>query len=364
MSKFKPDVKRILIHILFWICFVCFFGILWGSYEGKFVQEFSIIFTELPVRIIIVYLNLYFFIPRFLFPKKYLPYFSYLILSMILAGVAQRVIAYHLIYPVYFPDALKTGYLDWYKIIKYAVGLNTVLFFTTIVKILKGWYRDQQKSQELAKEKLEAELKLLKGQVHPHFLFNTLNNLYSLTLKKSDCAPEVVLKLSELMDYMLYDANANEVSLSKEVKYIKNYIALEKIRYGEKVEIQFNSRGALGNYKIAPLLLLPFIENSFKHGVSGEIDRAWISIDLQVKDNTLTYKVENSKSNSRTHTKREYAEGIGLKNLKKRLELTYPDYFDLKILEEENTYLAILKLNLLPLLENEKKEKTEQNVMV
>ena len=275
----QPMPFRIFLHSLFWVSYVCFFGFLWGSYDGAYVREFSIMLIELPVKMVIVYVNLYILIPRFLLTRKYAEFITWILLTMVLGGAVQRGVAYYFIYPTYYPDAL-TGYWNVVKIVKYGVGMNTVVFFTTLVKIMKYWYKDQIIAQNLAHEKLEAELKLLKGQIHPHFLFNTLNNLYSLTLKKADCAPEVVLKLSELMDYMLYDANAPQLSLKKEINYIKNYISLEKIRYGDRADISFDVKGEVESYQIAPLLLLPFIENSFKHGVSGEIEKDWISLDL------------------------------------------------------------------------------------
>jgi LytS/YehU family sensor histidine kinase len=145
---------------------------------------------------------------------------------------------------------------------------------------------------------------------------------------------------------MLYEASATQVALTKEIQYIQNYLTLEKIRYADRVEINLNQRGQLSSYQIAPMLLLPFVENSFKHGVSGEIEKAWVSIDLSVKDNWLTYKVENTKSNDKGYAKRDYAEGIGLKNLQRRLEIIYPNRHELKIFAEESTYLAILKVQL------------------
>ncbi|NJO01699.1 MAG: histidine kinase, partial [Bacteroidia bacterium] len=335
------------LHGLFWISYLSFFGILWGSYEGAYLREFAMLAVQIPVAIGVVYLNLYGLIPRYLHQKDYPAYALYLGLAMIVAGGLQRIISYYIIDPYYFPQTLSWSLLSPYKIIKYAVGLNTVVFFTSIIKILQYWYADQQMAQQMTQEKLEAELKFLKGQIHPHFLFNTLNNLYALTLQKSDCAPEVVLKLSELMDYMLYQTNARLVTLKQEITYLKNYISLEKIRYGERVDIGFHVSGDLHAHRIAPLLLLPFIENSFKHGVSSELDKAWVSIDLTLRDNTLIYKVENSRSNQPVkHSRRDYAEGIGLDNLKRRLALIYKEGYDLKIFDEETTFLAVLKLNL------------------
>ncbi|HEY5826526.1 MAG TPA: histidine kinase, partial [Cyclobacteriaceae bacterium] len=210
------------------------------------------------------------------------------------------------------------------------------------------WYRHQQSAmlleqtaKELEKEKLAAELKLLKSQINPHFLFNTLNNLYALTLNHSSKSPEVVYKLSQLMSYMLYDSNQSEVSLEKEVEYIQNYIALEKIRYSN-LDISMNVFDELKDVRIAPLLILPFVENSFKHGASSQLSSGFIRIDISVQAQTLVIKVENSKIDPEIPRR---PSGIGLQNLRKRLELIYPERHTLQIFDEEDVYLVILKID-------------------
>ena len=320
----------------------------------------------LPGRMMIVYLGLYFLIPRYLLQKKYVLYVLWLIPISVLIGIQFRLLTFYFYFPIYDPDFVKVisqttetlvtyeipEYVSnpwlFHKIIKYAISLNTVILLTTGLKLLKIWYRDKQATKQLEKEKLEAELKFLKGQIHPHFLFNTLNNLYALTLKKDEHAPEIVLKLSDLMNYMLYDTNTPYIDIEKEINYIKNYIALEKIRYGNRVDISFNIAGQIAGNKIAPMLILPFVENSFKHGVSGEIDNAWITIDLLIQGNAMTLKVENSKSLEYVkRTQREYASGIGLVNVRRRLDLLYKDQYELKIFDDEpSSYLVVLKLTL------------------
>lgn len=366
LKTYKSNQQRILLHVLFWVSYVLFFSILWGSYDDQYYREFKVQALLLPGRMLIVYLNLYFLLPRFLLQKRYVQYILWLIPLTLLIGLQNRFMIYYFYYPIYDPDFIKTSFLttevlikydipthvanpvSLFKIIKYAVSLNTVLLLTTGVKILKFWYKDKQATKLLEKEKLEAELKFLKGQIHPHFLFNTLNNLYALTLKKDEHAPEIVLKLSDLMNYMLYDTNTQYIDIEKEINYIKNYIALEKIRYGNRVDISFNIAGQIAGNKIAPMLILPFVENSFKHGVSGEIEDAWITIDLLIQGNDMTLKVENSKSLEYVkRSQREYASGIGLANVKRRLDLLYKDQYELKIFDDEpSSYLVVLKLKL------------------
>ncbi len=339
--------NRPWVHVNFWLIYLCFYGLVGGSYDDNYSRSFFIELIELPVKLAIVYANLYFFMPRYLFSKKYVTFFGLLMMAMLLAGITQRFVVFYIIYPMHYPEASALGLLNPLKIIKGIININSVLVFTATIKVLKLWYKNQQNTKALEKEKLASEIKFLKTQIHPHFLFNTLNNLYALTLKKSDKAPEVVLKLSELLSYMLYDTNGQRVPIAKEINYIKNYLALEKIRYGDRFKLNFNIAGDIHSQQIAPILLLPFIENGFKHGVSREIEGAWINIDLSVKNNFLHLKVENSLSSDhgkKTHL--EYAEGIGLKNVQRRLELIYPNAHQLEVHNNGISYLIDLKLSL------------------
>ena len=193
------------------------------------------------------------------------------------------------------------------------ISIYTVAVAAAAIKFLKRNYHHEQLANAFKEEKLDAELKFLKAQIHPHFLFNTLNNLYSLTLQSSSKSSEVVLKLSNLLDYMLYECNVKEVPLNKEINQIQNFIDLEKLRYGERLEVSFTAKGDFHNKRIPPLLLIPFIENAFKHGVSQEIENTFVSIDLTAKQNQLIFKVENSKTNEHTTNDKTYTKGIGLK---------------------------------------------------
>ena len=235
--------------------------------------------------------------------------------------------------PVFWPGKSYQGSLiNIAKILKSTTTIYPVLTLAVVIKWFKYWYIEHKSSQQLAQEKLQAELNFLKAQVHPHFLFNTLNNLYALTLKQSKDASEVVLKLSDLLDYMLYECNAATVPLTKEIKLVQDYIALEKIRYGKRLDIEFTTQGQPEGTMIAPMLILPFAENAFKHGVSEELDQSTIGIHLTVQQNKLTLKVQNSKSKEADQEDHfEYKEGIGLKNVSRRLELLYPQRHQLTI---------------------------------
>ena len=193
-------------------------------------------------------------------------------------------------------------------------------------------------------EKVVAQLQLLRAQLHPHFLFNTLNNIYAFALQSSPKTPAMILRLSSLLSYMLYECKGEEVLLEKEVEVMKDYIDLEKERYGDKIDVSVNIVGDLCDKYICPLLILPFLENAFKHGTSEQFGRPWMSLDMSLKDNLLKCKVVNSKNEYVPH----HQNGVGIDNVKKRLELLYHDKYDLKLSDEGDFFVVSLTLELHP----------------
>ncbi|MEE4260539.1 MAG: histidine kinase [Bacteroidales bacterium] len=279
-----------------------------------------------------------------------LSYFGFIIVFSLLISLPYEYFGVNLILNENrwssFEEYVKLTFL-WTIVVQFMItGLAST------IKIAKNWLWVIQEKQRIEKDKIEIELKLreselkfLKAQIHPHFLFNTLNNLYGLTLEKSDMASEVVVKLSEMLDYMLYECNENLVPLEKEIKLLENYIALEKIRHDESLDIALTIDGQLKNLKIAPLILLPFIENAFKHGMSKQSDNKWLHINIKVEDLILKYSVNNSKELAE-NIANQVSEGIGLENLKKRLGLQYKNDFKLDIINSENEFKAYLELKL------------------
>ena len=210
-----------------------------------------------------------------------------------------------------------------------------------------NWVRARTKTKELEKINLETELDFLKSQIQPHFFFNTLNNLYSLTLDKSDKAPETVLKLSELMSYVIYDANQKLVPVINEIRHIQNYLDLEKLRYGDRLDAELSISGNLEGKKIPPVMLLPFIENSFKHGTKIEDDviPIWIKIDL--KEDELLFSTENKKPTYlESNGLDPHKHGIGLQNTLRRLKLVFGDDHDFEIDDHGENYKITLKIPL------------------
>lgn len=225
---------------------------------------------------------------------------------------------------------------------------KTVQYYTPAMAIL-AWQshherRDEvERMQELEKEKLATELKFLKAQLNPHFLFNTLNNLYSYVLNQSPKAPDMVLRLSAILDYVLYKSQNKTVPLGEEVHSIQNFIGLEKIRYGERLQVDCCMEGDMSQ-PISPLILLSLTENAFKHGASGDLDSPYIKIAIRENNGSIHCAVKNSKSKLKGELNDAYKEGIGLSNIKRQLNLIYPDRYELDIQDEEETFNVSLTM--------------------
>ena len=337
---------RAIKHILFWLVYILLHSMMYGQAKGDYFIHFKLQLYYLPAVLGATYITLYILLPRYLLQKNYFKFICYFILTALFFSLLQRINICIFVVPIYFPD-----YADQYKILSLGLFFRIlmefpVVIFAALIKIMSHWYQNQQHNQQLIQEKLEAELKFLKAQIHPHFLFNTLNNLYALTLKKSDLAPEMVLKLSELLNYMLYESNVRTISLKKEVDVLFNFIELEKIRYGDLLDIHFHVSGEIDDKQIAPLLLLPFVENSFKHGVSKKLSNKWVDISLATENSSLTLKVENSKEKNTTGESASYLEGIGLKNVRRRLDLLYSQKYQLETVDKGNEFEVTLKLEI------------------
>jgi len=336
--------NRIFTHCLFWVVYVVFYSTLWGSYNDDYGKQFLIQVMYLPVKIALTYFTLYYLLPKYLFTGKWVPFVGILFLSTISTGIIQRFVTYYIEYPIYYPEYLNTPVFYLYKILKGIVGIYPVVFLALAIKLLKYWYINQQDKQALINEKLESELKFLKTQIHPHFLFNTLNNLYALTLKKSDQAPEMVLKLSDLINYMLYECNADKVPLDKEIGFIKNYVDIEKMRHGDNLDVKLSIVGSTKEVKIAPMIILPLLENSFKHGVNEELETSLVIFDLNISKNKLLLKIENTISDTQQLIKNGNGTGIGLKNVKRQLALLYPNKHQIDTRDEDGFYIVTLEI--------------------
>jgi len=231
-------------------------------------------------------------------------------------------------------------------------SLPVIAGFAVMIKLIKRWWLKQKQTEQLFHEKTKAELQLLKAQVHPHFLFNTLNNIYYFTLSSSPKAPEMINKLAGILHYILNECNQPLIPLQKEINMLRDYMALEKIRYGEQMDMTIQiqeedsppRQGEAGRGLIAPLLLIPFVENSFKHGTSKMLAHPWVKLQVIIENNTLHFSITNSRPpEAETQLKKG---NIGLKNVKKRLELLYPGTHELNIVSKPESFFVYLKVQL------------------
>ncbi|RVU02975.1 histidine kinase [Mucilaginibacter limnophilus] len=338
-------------HIAFWLCSVLLLTLIYGIAFDSYRLGIVVILMLIPVHMIYFYTVVYGIAPNF-FHQRYVFTGMTLLAVGFGAAVLYRIneitISDPYIYRYYLAmdPAFTWKKLDgnfWQQLsrpadfVNAAERSNVIVWIGISMKFIKMWYERRQAA-------LQAELSFLKGQIHPHFLFNTLNNLYALSLGQSKQTPQVILGLSNILRYMLYECNTAQVMLKRDVEILQSYVALEKIRYEERLDLNFNINGDARQQKVTPLLMLPLIENAFKHGVSETVDAPWINIELQIKSDQLLLKVSNSKA--KTVSNKQAFENVGLANLQKRLDLLYPKRFSLELCDEADVYIAILQLNL------------------
>lgn len=344
---------RIGRHTVFWIFWWFFQGFIYSfNYYGMYAQDhYYLSYVEalcyLPQHIFLSYSIIYWVLPRLILRGRYWQGMLALLVLVVITAFCSPLSNFLFINPYRQVINTPLKYLSVFQSFMGGLrGSMTVAGFAAAVKLIKYWYLKKIENEQLEKEKLTAELQLLKGQIHPHFMFNTLNSIYGMALKKSDDTAGAILKVSQLMRYILSECNQAMVPLSKEVEILQHYIELEKSRFQQRLDMTVNIQGDLER-SIAPLLLLPFLENSFKHGANEMIDQAWISLDLHVLDDTLKFKLINGRSPENTnHPQSGY---IGLQNVKKRLQLIYPNAHELRISEDADTFVVSLTLMLDPI---------------
>ncbi len=308
--------------------------------------------TETLVSILLiaisVYGNLVFLLPKFLRKRRYFIYIFVLFLGLFIISALDLYISENIFNKdnSAFFDNSKTP-LIMQRFILVLTTFLMILFFviiTTFIKLLRDWLKMQDDAltmKEMERQHLEAELNSLKAQINPHFLFNTLNNLYSLSLDSSPKTPDMILKLSDLMRYIIYDCRENKVSARKEIEFVENYISLEKLRLGDSIHVDLAIIGE-PDVEIAPLLFVNFLENAFKYGRRGDDSVIRVEFDFLENDH-LTFMVENSVYTQVT-TEDSYYSGIGIGNVKKRLALLYPKKHTLEITSDNEKYKVHLNI--------------------
>lgn len=339
-------VVQLLLHSIFWCGVLLFYTYFFGFNSADFNYVLSFSLFLMPITIATTYVSIYKLIPEYLLKKRYALFVLYSFYTFIISAYLIVVsVFYGLIYLSHFKFQKMAPISKSLLLVATAVYLVVVI--VSAFKLLKLNVKHSEETKKLETKILETQLKFkeqelnyLKMQIHPHFLFNTLNTLYGFALKKADETPDMILKLSNLLDYLLYQTDKPFVLLTEEIHHIEDYIALEKMRFNDTLNINFSITPFSEKLKIAPMLLLPFIENSFKHG-SIKQGVLFIDINLACNNNQLNLIVKNTASQNKN-----IGNGIGLENIKKRLDLLYLNQYDLSIEKNEDLFTVNLKLNL------------------
>jgi two-component system, LytTR family, sensor histidine kinase AlgZ len=338
--------RVLLVHISFWLVYLSFFFYQLSNFrhgrEIDWARASVVGFSQLAITMLIAYLNYFYLLPRFLAHKKIWRY----LLEFLIPFIVIITLRVHL--QRYLIDGYtyqRQHFYTTFYIVEVSIITLFIVIFIGMVRFAANWFELAARQKEVENQRLTAELNFLKAQINPHFLFNTLNNLYYLAYTQSSNTTEVIAKLSQMMRYMIYDSNYQKVPLSKEIEYMENYISLERLRLNNELPIRFDIEGDPQGVLIAPLIFITFLENAFKHGVSNNYPESWVNILIQLRGKQCIYQVENSKIPS---VKPEAGEksGIGLQNVKRRLELSYPEQYKLVIEDKPDRYFVQLNITL------------------
>ena len=342
--EWNHPVLRILQHLAFWM--LSFFIFLYLFKTGNKPEKVDYVYTLLFQLTLIpaVYINIELLLPKLGSRKKILFYlFSLIALIILFAWINYNF--FDNWSAKVFPDYFFISYFTFHEIVLFFI---VYIIITMLLKLSKSWFLVSWLQKELLekeKQKTVVELKALKAQINPHFFFNTLNSIYSMALDKDDRLPGTVLQLSDLMRYFLYVSRDNFILLEKDLTVVKEYIALQKLRSNPQLDIETKISGEISDQQIAPLLLITFLENAFKHGAKGSSGNTFIKLDIKVEKNKLNFTLENNKGiidkvNTGDHN------GLGLENVKRQLELLYPGKHLLNIKDEQDRFVVALQLSL------------------
>jgi two-component system LytT family sensor kinase len=347
-------MKRFFLHVLFWFCYFLEFaydGFLWDrstfsswTLGHVLIISMSASLLSMIAQMIFAYYMIYVGIENLVKKKRPL-LINILEIAIVLFAciVIDRSIQNYINLPfIYHAMQYKHPLLEIKPVFMSLFYIGFAFGVVLAVKSVRDKLNAKEREKNLVKEKLETELKFLKNQTNPHFLLNTLNNIYALARKKSDYTAEVVMRLSELLRFMLYEANASRIKLKDEIKVLEDYLELETLRYNQRLEVSFEKNIEGDDNKITPFLLLPFLENAFKHGISETRFESFIHINISARNNMLNFEIENSKD---TCDQEKSAANIGLINVKRQLELTYSDY-KLEMHNNSNNFKVNLSVNL------------------
>lgn len=355
-SKKIPGIVIILAHIISWIGVLTLLNFFSTPFPKRNQND---VYTQILIILTIIsffYLNYFFLIPQFLAKRKFILYIIIILFTIPLFTYTGEFILY--LNRTINTEQNATQRESEFKEFReqhphppkkssasrgFSIFLITFLISTGI-KMTHEWFKYDKQKREVENDKLKAELSMLKAQINPHFFFNVLNNICSLARSKSDKTETAIIKLSQLMRYNIYDQKEDKVNLKNEVQFIEDYIDIQKMRIADSVKITFTKNGNLDLYSIEPMLLFPFVENAFKHGISYE-EESKITIDLNIKENQLFFYVYNTVNEANKNEAGKF-KGIGLQNVLKRLDLLYADLYSINIQEENKSYEVHLNIKL------------------
>ncbi|MCK5067697.1 MAG: histidine kinase [Bacteroidales bacterium] len=333
-------------NIVFWLAYFLYAWLTMASIYNEYQRYLINAAVLVPITASAAVFTVHFLFRVLYQRNRKILFWTGLFLSMFVFILIRRSFNYFYTYPLYYPEALET--MSFWFLPKLIIeGVNIYLFvgLYSMFYFIKAWYDQERLSHTLKQEKAEAELKLLKSQVQPHFIFNTLNNIYSYAVQKNEKTADLILQLSSFLSYGLYESKPELVPLQKEIDVIRSYIELERIRYGDRLDASINVFDNVDQTLISPLLLLPLVENSFKHGFTSSIDKCWIRLDISCSREELVVKIENSIGEEQEKSESDNG-GLGLMNLRRRLEILYPSKHEFRTKIVKDSFLAVLKIKI------------------
>lgn len=342
--------KKVLVQLALSLGILLFFTFYLGITLSDLVPSFTFSLFLLPVTLAVIYVFSFHLIPHYLLRQRYIWFGIYTIYTII---ISTFFIILSVFYAFLFINSLlelKDQFLLSKNLQLIIIGVFMIVILASFFSVLRESYKASIRNKELQYELLDnqlalkhEELSFLKMQIHPHFLFNTLNTIYGSAIAKDEQTPTLILKLSQLLDYILYQTPKSQVPLQDEIDHLKDYIALEELRHGERLKVQADFPAEGHSLLIAPMLFLPFLENSFKHGTSSA-HQAQISLQLRIEKGIIVFSLQNT-FDSQKHSQQLISSGIGLINIQKRLELLYPEGHQLDLIENTETFEVRLSID-------------------
>ena len=337
-DKYKKWIQ--LGHLLFWVLFGGIMLIIYNGFVGGYFKALAPTLVNLTGLLILTYVHLWYLLPRFFNKKNYLVYGVLVFVLLLLTTLFRFIVGWEIVRILGWE--LTNEFTPDYFVGMMVTGLFLILI-TLPLRLIENYFKKEELEQELKTQQLEAELRFLKAQVNPHFLFNALNNIYSLSFTNSSQTPEMILKLSDMMSYMLYDCKTEKVKLTNEINYLHNFIALQQLKKDGELNVEFLTKGDFSNIHITPMLFIPFFENAFKHGNLEDMKNGWLQSEMKVENGSLFFYIKNTVLKEKLKNEKG---GVGLENVRERLNLLYPDRHKLKIGKKERVFEVEIEIQL------------------